>query len=95
MFGATAQSVEAAHGPDEKDFPVWPENWAAVNAFLAVQTQWITGMNGPTGLDYTRVRDGLALAGIEATPEIFHKLRVLESAVLEVLSNKGKESSDP
>lgn len=93
VFGATEESIAAAHGPAEKEFHVWPENWAAVQAFLAVRTQWVTGMNGPQALDYTRVRDGLAMAGIDATPELFQKLRVIEFAVLEALNAKAKTSA--
>ena len=92
-FGATEEAIVKQLGPEEKDFHVWPENWPAVDAFLAVRTQWITGMNGPTALDYTRVRDGLAMAGIETTPELFQKLRILESAVLEALSKRAKTSA--
>ncbi len=61
-----------------------------MQAFLAVQTQWITGMNGPTGLDYTRVRDGLAMAGIEVSKDLFQKIRVMESGVLSALAEKNK-----
>lgn len=66
-----------------------------MQAFFAVQTQWASGgMGGPSGLDYTRVRAGLHLAGIEATPELFQKLQILESAVLEALAKKDKASTD-
>ncbi len=91
VLGFTAESIEAVHGPEEKDFHVWAENWDAWGAFMAVQTQWSTGMSGYTGLDYTRVKAGLELAGVEATPELFGKLRIIESAVLEALAPKDKE----
>ena len=47
-------------------------------------------MAGYTGLDYTRVKAGLELAGVETTPALFGKLRIIESAVLEALAQKGK-----
>ena len=54
----------------------------ALEAFLAVQTQWrwVAGMGGmrATGLDYAAVKDGLALAGIEVTPELMRELRAIE-----------------
>lgn len=57
-----------------------------------VQTQWSVGMGGPTGLDYTRVRAGLRLAGVKSTPELFQQLRILERAALSALSTKEKTS---
>lgn len=32
---------------------MWPENWPVVELFLRLATQWRTGINGATGLDYT------------------------------------------
>lgn len=69
---------------------MWPENWAAMEAFLSVQTQWSVGMGGPTGLDYTRVRAGLELAGVQVTPELFQQLRILESGALSALNKRNK-----
>jgi hypothetical protein len=70
---------------------VWPENWPAVQAFLTVQTQWVVGMSGPTGLDYARVRDGLTMAGIEVSPALFQSLRVIELGVLEALASANEK----
>ncbi len=86
-FGAAQEQIEHALGPPETDFAVWPENWDAVQAFLAVQTQWATGFSGPTGLDYSRVRAGWELAGIAVTPELFHQLRIMELTVLDTLKS--------
>jgi hypothetical protein len=95
VLGASEASIEAVHGPEEKDFLVWPENWPAMQAFFTVQTQWSRGgMGDLAGLDYTRVRDGLGMAGIDVTPEIFQKLRIFESAVLEALAKKEKGSTE-
>lgn len=91
-LGATEESIKEAHGDEDEDFLVWPENWLAVRAFLAVSSQWNVGMNGPTGLDYSRVRAGLEMAGIEVTPELFGKLRMLESAALALMGGKAKEA---
>lgn len=43
--------------PDEiaeayPDFLVWPENWPLFGLFRRLQTQWIVGMGGATGLNY-------------------------------------------
>jgi hypothetical protein len=90
-FGAAEAEIDRMLGPAAPaDFEVWPDNWPAVEAFIAVQTQWATGMGGATGLDYARVRAGLAMAGIDVTPELFGQLRLLESGALEGLAKKAK-----
>jgi hypothetical protein len=91
VLGVPEAQIDAELGPKDEGFQVWPENWPALQAFLAVQTQWAIGMNGPTGLDYTRVRAGLELAGVETTPALFQKLRILESAALAALSKRTKK----
>jgi Phage related hypothetical protein (DUF1799) len=66
-----------------------------VEAFLFVSTQWrlasVGGGMGPQmiywiGLDYTSVKAGLEGAGIAATPEIWHGLRIMEAAARKVLN---------
>ena len=37
------------------DVELWPDLAAPFDLFMACQTQWRTGFNGPTGLDYTGV----------------------------------------
>ena len=77
-------------------FEVWPENWEALCAFLAVSTQWrivalMTQLNGQTyyqGLDYAGVAAGLAGAGIAATPELWADLRVIEAAARNALNGQ-------
>lgn len=68
---------------------MWLENWDTVRAFLAVSTQWnvvsIGGGLAPAqtywiGLNYPGVEVGLRSAGIDATPELWTGLRVMEAA---------------
>lgn len=93
MLGATDEQVTAELGEERKYFLVDPENWEALNAFLSVGTQWARGGIGDvTGLDYTRVRDGLEMAGIAVTPELWQKLRVIESGVLAVFAKKDRQT---
>lgn len=63
---------------------VWPELLEAVEVFGAIRTQWRTGMNGPTGLDYAAIPVALEMIGIErsAWAQMFEDLRVMESAAL-------------
>lgn len=32
---------------------IWPENWLPFEVFRRMTDQWYSGMNGPTGLNYT------------------------------------------
>lgn len=90
-FGATEEQIVAALGPEEKHFEVWPENWPAWEAFLAVQTQWASGFNGFTGLDYSRVRAGLRAAGIRVTKDLWQKLQYIELCVLDEQSKSRRK----
>lgn len=60
------------------EFHVLEENWSAVMAWMTVQTQMTR-----TGFRYEGMEAGLRMANIELTPEIFSKLQVMESTVLE------------
>ena len=82
-------------GAREEGFAVWPENMPAVQTFLCVQTQWShSGMGGPAGLDYARVKVALSLAGEEVTPELFRKLQLMEAGALEELARIQKRRSN-
>lgn len=73
----------------EAGIDVWPENVPALEAFLAVATQWRIAPTGagfaPVGLDYVAVRVGLRAAGIRVTPALWADLRVLEIAARDAL----------
>ena len=76
------------------DGGVWCDNQQAVEAFLAVTTQWrMTGTPDgrlvATGLDYAGARAGLALAGIEVTPETWAEIRLIESGAMEAMNEVG------
>ncbi len=100
-FGLPAAAVEAvrlklAGGAQTPAGGVWPENMAAVEAFLAVATQWRTaaigGLSGGRivfiGLDYAGAAAGLAAAGIETSPGLWRDVRIMEQAALAAL-NEG------
>lgn len=89
---ASLEATAASH-----DFPVWQDNWAALQAFLAVNTQWraVAGPEGSIwvqGLDYAGVAAGLTGAGIAATPELWSDLRIMEAAARNQLN--GNEVMD-
>ena len=74
---------------------VWPENWQALQVFLAMGTQWkvSAGMNGMiwTGLDYIALPIVEARMGVRraASAELFTRLRIMESAARQEL-NKAR-----
>jgi Phage related hypothetical protein (DUF1799) len=55
-----------------------------VQVFLAMQTQWRTGMAGATGLDYAALPAVLRLTGLPRAqwPQVFDDLRAMEGEAL-------------
>ncbi len=82
--------IDEEHAPAEVE--VWPENWAAVVAFLDLSTQW-RAVLGPTGLvwlglDYTAVDVLLRRRGDDGD-EIFEAIRLMEQDALPILNERG------
>jgi hypothetical protein len=69
---------------------VWPENFEVFQLFSALQTQWRTGSNGPTGLDYNTLFQYMALQDIapERQRELLPDIQVMESAALSEIHRK-------
>lgn len=72
-----------------EDFGVWPENWAAVEMFLRVQTQWRTTMGGLLGLDYGVLAWVFKLYAVEDERSMLEDLQVMEAAAMAVLSERS------
>ena len=72
--------------PDE-EILVWPEHWAALELFTCMLTQWNTGFNGATGLNYAVLPVVFELLEIkkEQQRERFDELRIMERAALEAM----------
>lgn len=87
---ALAEGVEADIEEDPEICQVLPENWPAVKLFLMCSTQWrYAGMTGvPTGLDYTGVHAAMQMQGVEDPADTFERLRTIESAALDALSER-------
>ncbi len=70
---------------------MFPENWIAVQAFLACQTQWnVGGMDGTLlGLNYSSVEVMLKLHKANKL-ENFDKIRVMESEMLSIVRKRRK-----
>jgi len=98
-MGAPAEILERARAAmgvaSDNLFEVWPENWPAVNLWLACSTQWqYAGMNGVrVGLSYpgvdTVLNRGAYLHEGELRPfsdnanDTFLRLQTMERAALE------------
>lgn len=91
-LGAPAEVVaQLEEKTEDKGFGVWRQNWDALQAFLAVASQWrtcamATGQVYWQGLDYAAARAGLDLAGIEPTPAIWDDVRVMEREARDALN---------
>lgn len=73
------------------EIQLWPDNVLAWQCWLDVQTQWRTGMGGPTGLDYAGVRaylDEACVGPEQDRPYIWGALREAERAVLRHMSRQ-------
>lgn len=69
---------------------LWPENEAAINLFSSISTQWRTGANGHTGLDYNvlfRLMDRMKLSD-QSNAWLFDDIRVIEAEALNILHKK-------
>lgn len=78
---------------EDNDFEVFPENWDAVQVFLACQTQWIVGgMGSIIGLNYQSVNMAMDLHDSYSV-DTFDKVRVLESEALRLIKNGNKSRS--
>jgi hypothetical protein len=67
-----------------EDLHLWPENVLAWNLFNAVNTQWIVGVNGATGLNYQGVEVVMRKWRIKRRDEqrVFREIQVMERATL-------------
>lgn len=76
--------MEEASGPPVE---VYPDNWATVEVYLAMLTQWRMGEAGPVGLDYGCLlgKHGvMAMCGIRRgdRAEVFEGIQIMETAAL-------------
>lgn len=86
IWGLTADDyTDGAPEVGGETVEIWPCNVNAVNAFVAMGTQWRIGPAGAYGLDYAVLPHVLRLTLIPrpAWAEVFESIRVLEGAALE------------
>jgi len=80
-------TLEEASGPPVE---IWPDNIIAVNVFVAMSTQWRTGVSGATGLDYGVLPHVMRLVGVGVKDRaaVFDEIRLMEDAALEMMRIK-------
>jgi hypothetical protein len=70
---------------------VFEENWASLEMFLKVQTQWRVGMNGLIGLDYSAVAWVLRLFSEGSDHRsLLEDLQIMENAVLSFVAKQER-----
>lgn len=65
---------------------MWPENYEVFGLFASMQTQWRTGMSGPSGLDYNTLFTLMTLKNLSI--DLLDDIRVMESAALTEIHRK-------
>lgn len=75
---------------EDDEFWLWPENETAFSIWLALQTQWLIGMTGPTGLNYSGVETCMRMRGYskKVQQQLFGSIQVMEQAALEEWASK-------
>jgi hypothetical protein len=88
---AAAPAAQPDPEPEPEVLYLWPCNVQAWSCWLAVQTQWRSGMDGPTGLDYGSVHTYLhAVRNLrgQALRDVFAGIQAAERATLEVWAER-------
>lgn len=75
---------------DDEIIEIWPDIWPSFEVFRAMSTQWRTGVNGVTGLDYNCLPQVMDWLGVEDKATVFSDIRVMESAALATI-HKGDD----
>ncbi len=85
---AAVLGVQLDHTPEPEYFEIEPEAWPAMQAFLACQTQWRMGPNGPVGLDYTAVAWVFRLYKIANPAAVLADMQIIEGEILAAIHKK-------
>lgn len=96
-WAAALSSLGVLDQPDTTETVyLWPDNVQAWNCWQGVQTQWRTGMSGPTGLDYAGVRAFLGMQDLEINEqrEAFVGIQACERVTLDVWAEQRNRTGD-
>lgn len=75
--------------PVAAEFEVHPDNWATVEMFLRLQTQWRSTMNGVIGLDYSAVQWLFRLYEVQDERALLEDLQTMEVAAMQAINKQG------
>lgn len=78
MFGLAVDEVNL-------DVEIWPDNVETVQCFIGLSTQWKSGMNGVTGLDYAAILIVMKMNEVRDRKTVFGGLQVMESEALRLM----------
>lgn len=70
-------------------FEVHPDNWATVEMFLRLQTQWRSTMSGVIGLDYSAAQWLFRLYEVQDQRALLEDLQTMEIAAMQVINKPG------
>ena len=75
--------------PVAAQFEVHPDNWATVEMFLRLQTQWRSTMSGVIGLDYSAAQWLFRLYEVQDQRALLEDLQTMEVAAMQVINKPG------
>ena len=67
------------------DFEVWDDNWATIEMWLRLQTQWRTSFGGLIGLDYVACKFLFEVYGVEDQREMMDSIIIMERSALSAI----------
>lgn len=75
---------------EDDEFWLWPENEDVFWLWVSIQTQWVVGMAGRVGLDYSGVEACMRMRGIKKNQQqrIFALIQMMENAALDEWSRQ-------
>lgn len=91
MLGITAAQIQQ----EPEAIELWPEHAEPLRLFVAMLTQWRTGLAGPVGLDYAVLPWVASQIGIGARKlsTLFADLQAMERAALNHLAERHQARS--
>lgn len=86
--------LEEAPPDKQPEFWLWPESVPCWALWHLVQTQWRTGMAGPTGLDYAGVEAVVRMRRLAEEgdlPDLIEGLQTMEVAALDEWARQAEK----
>ena len=89
-FAGLGLEFEPELAIDQDEFWLWPENEAVFWLWAGLQTQWVVGMAGATGLNYPSVETDMRMMGIpkKKRRDYYLFIKNMEQAALEEWASK-------